>query len=75
MGIIDVDVHLIPTNISKNLGEEATCTWNHGEQPEQDTSFCDSPVHAQASASSSTTAFSGPPPHPRQSKSSIRIQE
>ena len=64
------DVHLIPTTISKNLGEEVTCTWNRGEQPKHD-----SPVHAQASASTSTTAFSGPPPHPRQSKFSIRMLE
>jgi hypothetical protein len=59
-GGIDVDIHLVPTTVSANVGEdEATCTENRGQQ--QDTSFCDTPIQAQASASTSTTAFSGPP--------------
>ena len=68
-GGIDVDIHLVPTTISTNVGEEATCTGNHGQHD----TFCDTPVQAQASASTSTTAFSGPPSstHPR----SLRIQE
>jgi hypothetical protein len=74
-GGTDVDIRLVPTTISTNVGEDATCTGNRGQQD----TFCDTPVQAQASASTSTTAFSGPPPsstHPRQSTtSSIRMQE
>ena len=74
-GGIDVDIHLVPTTtISNNVGgeEEATCTRNHGQQ---DTSLCETPVRALTSASTSTTAFSGPPSsttHPRQSTTSVQ---
>jgi hypothetical protein len=73
-GGIDVDIRLVPTTISTNVGEEVTCTGNRGQQD----TFCDTPVQVQASASTSTTAFSGPPStvtHARQSTSSIRMQE
>ena len=81
-GGIDVDIHLVPTTttISNNVGkeeDEATCTGNRGQQQQQDTTYCDSPLQAHASANTSTTAFSGPPSSTtRQSTTSlIRIQE
>jgi hypothetical protein len=56
-GAIDVDIHLVPTTtttISNDVGEDATCTGKFGQQ--QDMPFCDTPVQAQASAGTSTTA-------------------
>ena len=39
-GGIDVDIHLVPTTISTDVGEDATCAGNRGQQDV----FCDTPA-------------------------------